>query len=91
MIMVLNYIILTIFLLQCSIYLLLYTMLHLFYSLSIFKLLLYTNYHPRSLGYRAALPLCLPMFFSLVLGPPARGLPGAAVRPVIAPFGEGAP
>ena len=79
MIMVLNYIILTIFLLQHSIYLLLYTMLHLFYSLSIFTSLLYTNYHPSSLGYRAALPLCLPTSFSLVLSLPARGLPGAAL------------
>ena len=43
------------------------------------QLLLYTNYHPSPLGYRAALPLRLPTFFFLVLGPPARGLPGAAL------------
>ena len=41
--------------------------------------LLYTNYPPSFLGYRAALSLRLPTFFSLVLGPPARGLPGAAL------------
>ena len=79
MILVLNYIILTILLIQLSIYLLLYTMLHLSYSLSIFKSLLYTNYPPSFLGYRAALSLRLPAFFLLVLGPPARGLPGAAL------------